>query len=97
MARRIVKINSNPNKTPAPGKRNPTEQAEGEYDYYWNVVAEKYGHKEQPKETKKINSNPVPSQPRTTGGITGAGAKNVGKVYRSGGGGLGGIFGNKVR
>ena len=59
MARRIVKINSNPNKTPAKGKRNPTEQAEGEYDYYWNVVAEKYGHKEQPKETKKINSNPV--------------------------------------
>ena len=49
------------------------------------------------KKTIKVNSNPVPSQPRTTGGITGAGAKNVGKVYRSGGGGLGGIFGNKIR
>ena len=57
--KKIIKINSNPNKTPASGIRNPTLNAEGDYDYYWNVVADKYGHKEQPKEIKKINSNPV--------------------------------------
>lgn len=96
MARRI-KINSNPNKTPASGKRNPTEQDIYEKELR-DVRQDKLGFKESSsKKTIKVNSNPVPSQPRTTGGITGAGAKNVGKVYRSGGGGLGGIFGNKIR
>lgn len=60
-----------------------------------NKASQEFGMSK--KRTVKVNSNPVPSQPRTVGGITGAGAKNVGKVYRSGGGGLSGIFGNKVR
>jgi hypothetical protein len=77
MAKRVVKINSNPNKTPASGKRNPTEQAEGEYDYYWNVVAEKYGHREEPKETKKINSNPVKSGRTRIGPLAGGGASGM--------------------
>ena len=82
-----IKINSNPNKTPAPGKRNPTEKAWGEYDYYWNVVAEKYGHKEQPKETKKINSNPVKPGSTRIGPLSG----------RGGGGGAGGGWMDQIR
>ena len=58
MARRI-KINSNPNKTPASGKRNPTEQDIYEKELR-DVRQDKLGFKESSsKKTIKIDSNPV--------------------------------------
>jgi len=91
MAKKIIKVNSNPNKTPAPGKRNPTEQSIYEQELR-DVRQDRLGSKESTsKKTVKINSNP---SARTTGGIDGKGAKNVNPVYRNigRGGGAGGAF-----
>ncbi len=94
MAKRVIKVNSNPNTTPAPGKRNPTEQSIYEQELR-DVRQDKLGSKESgSKKTIKISSN---SSARTTGGITGAAAKRINPVYRNMGGGIGGMFGTKNR
>ena len=51
-----VKINSNPNKTPAKGKRNPT-QTKLDREERMDPVYDKYGYPS--KKTVKINSNPM--------------------------------------
>ena len=76
MARR-VKINSNPNTTPAPGKRNPTEQDIYEQELR-DVRQDKLGSKESSsKKTIKIDSNPKPGKtrigPLARGGMAGGG------------------------
>ena len=39
MAKKVIKINTNPNKTPATKYPNPTAAMIGRQDYYENVVA----------------------------------------------------------
>jgi hypothetical protein len=51
-----VKVNSNPNKTPAKGKRNPS-QTRLENEERLDPVYDKYGYP--PTQTIKINSNPM--------------------------------------
>jgi hypothetical protein len=51
-----VKVNSNPNKTPAKGKRNPT-QTKLDREERMDPVYDKYGYPS--KKTVKINSNPM--------------------------------------
>ena len=76
MARR-VKINSNPNTIPAPGKRNPTEQDIYEQELR-DVRQDKLGSKESSsKKTIKIDSNPKPGKTR------------IGPLARGGAGGGG--------
>ena len=48
-----IKINSNPNKTSAPGRRNPTQEAWGREETL-DPVYDKYGYPL--RENKKINS-----------------------------------------
>jgi hypothetical protein len=75
------------------GRKNPVTGK-------WEVVSRDVFERDvkNPEQAKaKVESRKVINT-RTTGGIEGAGAKNVGKVYRMmGGGGLGGIFGTKNR
>jgi hypothetical protein len=68
-----IKVNSNPNKTPAPGKRNPTEAEWGRHDYWHNVV-DPDGPPEKKKRIK-INSNPTSGKTRVgnLSGIRGLG------------------------
>jgi len=83
MARRIVKINSNPNKTPASKNPNPTQAEWGRQDYYENVVAP-----DAPPTKKgniKVSSNPATGAPGKT---------RIGKLA---GGGAGGMFTTKNR
>ena len=79
-----IKINTNPNKTQAPGKRNPTSEAEARQDYYENVVAP-----DAPPTRKgniKVSSNPATGAPGKT------------RIGNLAGGGLGGgMFGVKNR
>jgi hypothetical protein len=51
-----VKVNSNPNTTPAKGKRNPT-QTKWDKEESMDPVYDKYGYP--PKNTIKVNSNPM--------------------------------------
>jgi hypothetical protein len=54
-----VKVNSNPNTTPAKGKRNPT-QTKLDREESMDPVYDKYGYPS--KKTVKINSNPTRSR-----------------------------------
>ena len=84
MAKKIVKVNSNPNKTPASGKRNPTEQDIYEQELR-DVRQDRLGSKESSsKKTIKVDSNPKPGKTR------------VGPLAR-GGAGLGGMLGRNLK
>lgn len=59
MAKKVIKVNSNPNKTPASGVRNPTQKAIGEAELR-DIRQDYLGSKESTsKKTIKVNSNPV--------------------------------------
>lgn len=76
-AKKPIKVNSNPNKTPAKGQRNPTAKAI-DAEEAMEPVRAKYGYP--PKKTVKINTNPVPvtnRQPRV-GGAVGLGGGRIG-------------------
>ena len=78
-----IKINTNPNRTQAPGKRNPTSEAEARQDYYENVVAP-----DAPPTRRgniQVSSNPASGAPGKT------------RIGNLAGGGLGGMFGVKNR
>ena len=76
MAKKIVKVNSNPNKTPASGKRNPTEQDIYEQELR-DVRQDRLGSKESSsKKTVKVNSNPKPGKTRI-GPLAGGGASGM--------------------
>jgi hypothetical protein len=77
MAKRI-KINSNPNTSKAPGRRNPTSEEEARQDYYENVVAPNGPAKK--KGTIKVSSNPATGAPGKT---------RIGPLARGGAGGGG--------
>jgi len=77
MAKKIVKVNSNPNKTPASGKRNPTEQDIYEQELR-DVRQDRLGSKESSsKKTIKVDSKPKPGKtrvgPLARGGMAGGG------------------------
>jgi len=57
--KKTIKVNSNPNKTPAKGKRNPTQQDIYEKELR-DVRQDKLGFKESSSKKRiKVNSNPV--------------------------------------
>lgn len=64
MAKKIVKVNSNPNKTPASKNPNPTQAEWGRQDYYENVVAPDEPAKK--KTNIKVSSNPATGAPGKT-------------------------------
>ena len=87
MAKKVVRINSNPNKTPGGKNPNPTQAEWGRQDYYENVVAP-----DEPARKRtniKVSSNPATGAPAKTriGNLSGL----------RGGGGMGGMFGTKNR
>jgi hypothetical protein len=92
MPKKVIKINSNPNTTRAPGRRNPTAQSQYNDEYYENVVVPHFGIEDKPKqkETKKINSNPVPGRTRI-------GNLARGSSGRGGSGGGGGGWMDQIR
>lgn len=92
----VVRVNSNPNRTPAPGRRNPTEEAWGREEaldpYY-----DRFGYPV--RENKKINSQKNLKKKNKTKTEKKA-LKAANKPRRGGGlrGGIGsGPFGPRVR
>jgi|688.fasta_scaffold2334665_2 hypothetical protein len=85
MGKKVIKINTNPNISKAPGMRNPTAAAEYNQDYYENVVNPDAPPKRQGN--IKISSNPATGVPGKT---------RIGNLAK-GGAGIGGMFGVKNR
>lgn len=80
MAKRVVRVNSNPNKTPGGKNPNPTQAEWGRQDYYENVVAPNEPPKK--KANIKVSSNPATGAPAKT---------RIGNLAGSARGGMGGI------
>lgn len=85
----VIKINSNPNTTPAKGNK-AASFASQEYaaEYYHEVVAPHYGH-DTSTPVVKINSNPVPVRRSGLSGVSGKlGGQHAGGQGASLGGGI---------
>ena len=67
----VIKVNSNPNPTPAKGNK-AASFASQEYaaEYYHEVVAPHYGH-DTSTPVIKVNSNPVPTRTSGLSGVSG--------------------------
>jgi hypothetical protein len=79
MAKKVIKINTNPNKTPATKYPNPTAAMIGRQDYYENVVAPDAPPRK--KGNIKVSSNPATGAPGKT---------RIGKLAGGFRGGIGG-------
>ena len=89
-AKPVIKVNSNPNTTPAKGNKAASfASQEHAAEYYHEVVAPHYGH-DTSTPVVKINSNPVPTR---TSGLSGVSGKLGGQHAGGHGASLGGMSG----